>query len=609
MAQGLPGSSFAFLQTLLYLEEKRVFVSIFDNEQDAVQFRDDMSVLLPDDNILYYPAIGNQMWKELGPQGSVTGHRLAVLKALVSGEPCLVITTPDALLEKIFKPEWVKQQFIHLTLHTVRPFNSFIKNLIKMGFVREDRVDRPGEMSVRGGIVDVFLFESTHPYRIEFFGDEVDSMRKFDVETQQSLEPCSELYIIPPFAGGNFTPPEEMPLLDYPQDSTLFEYCDPFVFIHNSQLCGAQADEVKGVRDMQVREHDENVDYEDYYWLPEQLDHHIERNAVCKIEPVSISNKGIQFPFFENNRFGGNLALFKTLVDKLYNQNIVATLLCESESQRKRLQDLFEQEEFPPLDFKTLNVARGFHWPDEGVYVYTNREIYSRIRFPKPDKLDKRQIALRQQLQINKGDYIVHEEHGIGLFKGLTMIKAYGKERECLVVEYKDQDKLYVPLEKMDQVQKYSSRDGVVPVLNKLGTAQWEKLKTRTKKRMKEVAEQLIKLYATRKARTGYTFSEDTIWQKELEASFQFEETYDQLNAVTEIKQDMQKNQPMDRLICGDVGYGKTEVAVRAAFKAINDGKQVCVLVPTTILAQQHYETFVERIQSFPCGYRSVITV
>ena len=222
------------------------------------------------------------------------------------------------------------------------------------------------------------------------------------------------------------------------------------------------------------------------------------------------------------------------------------------------------------------------------------------MRLTRADRIDKRTISFREQLSIHKGDYIVHEEFGIGLFKAVEKITAYGRNQECLKIEYLEGDILFVPLEKMDKIQKYSSSDGAIPTLNKLGSPNWEKLKKRTKKKMKEIAAELIKLYATRKTRSGFAFSEDTVWQKELEASFQFEETVDQLGAIQDVKDDMQQARPMDRLICGDVGYGKTEVAVRAAFKAINEGKQVAILVPTTILAQQHFDTFSQRLLRFP---------
>ncbi|RQW03720.1 DEAD/DEAH box helicase, partial [candidate division KSB1 bacterium] len=317
----------------------------------------------------------------------------------------------------------------------------------------------------------------------------------------------------------------------------------------------------------------------------------------------------IHFAIQENGHYGGNLKLFRQEFDHLLstNERPLVFLTCDTDGQRDRMQELFREEGFPQsIHISTLNLSRGFSWPARCLYVFTTRELYSRVRMHKLNPMEKRSVSFREQLTIKKGDYVVHIDHGIGIFGGLEKIAAYGKVRECLTLFYQDGDKLFVPLEKMDQVQKYSSAEGATPTLNKLGSGAWERLKKRTKKKMREITEDLIRLYATRKMRPGYAFSEDTVWQKELEASFQFEETVDQLSAIDDVKKDMQSAQPMDRLICGDVGYGKTEVAVRAAFKAINDGKQVAVLVPTTILAEQHYATFRQRLAAFPIHVEAI---
>ncbi|RPH94212.1 MAG: transcription-repair coupling factor, partial [Calditrichaeota bacterium] len=290
-------------------------------------------------------------------------------------------------------------------------------------------------------------------------------------------------------------------------------------------------------------------------------------------------------------------------VDDVLQQfpNASIVMACDSDGQRDRLRELFFQEDFPHyIHISTLNLSSGFSWPAEKLFIYTSRELYSRVRLPKLDKLIKRPVSFREQSSMHRGDYVVHTDYGIGIFQGLEKIRAYGKVRECLTIEYLDGDKVYVPLEKMDQVQKYSAAEEGVPALSKLGSINWEKLKERTKQRMKEIAGELIGLYAARRMQEGYAFAEDTVWQNELEASFQFEETIDQLNAIRDVKFDLAASRPMDRLVCGDVGYGKTEVAVRAAFKVVTDGKQVAVLVPTTILAQQHFMTFSERMKNFP---------
>ena len=283
------------------------------------------------------------------------------------------------------------------------------------------------------------------------------------------------------------------------------------------------------------------------------------------------------------------------------SQSYKICFLCDSSEQIERMADLFQDAEInlEQFDFLQLGLNQGFIFNDAGLVVFTDNQFYGRPIRWRRRKRTHRGLTLKQLNSLSIGDFVVHVDKGIGKYQGLKKITVAGHERECLNVIYRNGD-LYVPLERMDQIQKYSAKDGVVPVLCKLGSKNWELLKKRTKKRIKELAKELTVLYAKRKTQRGYAFSKDTLWQKELEASFEFEDTPDQIKATAEIKFDMENDYPMDRLVCGDVGYGKTEVAVRAAFKAVNEGKQVSVLVPTTILALQHYEVFRDRLRNYP---------
>ena len=292
----------------------------------------------------------------------------------------------------------------------------------------------------------------------------------------------------------------------------------------------------------------------------------------------------------------------ETVLSKMLGGPAAMFLICESASHAERLTELLHESGFDEfrLQFLAGILFHGFALPEIGLAVYTDHEFYGRSRRPQRRRKLKEGLTFRQLKTLSKGDFIVHVDHGIGVYQGLQHIKVGSHERECLVIHYEGNDRLFVPLDKMDRVQKYTSREAAAPKIHKLGSPDWDRLKARTKKRLKDIAKDLIALYAARKTQTGIAFPPDTLWQKELEASFEYEETPDQTRAIAEVKSDMETDRPMDRLVCGDVGFGKTEVAIRAAFKAVQDGKQVAILVPTTLLAQQHFNTFSERLKKYP---------
>ena len=584
------------------------FICILDSDHEAKQVYEDIIQLVDERKVTYFPPLKKQIWSEVGPSGTEVGRRILALKSIIQQEVSFVVTSADALMEKVASPDDVELYSLQLRQGDDLNFEQFKAQLVEMGFNREERVESPGEFSVRGGLVDVFLFEEENPVRIEFWGDQIESIRQFDVETQRSLEQIQVIHILPLGCAGPYGPLEEQTQYDLEFTSSVFDFLskDDVLAICNDSLVSRQLEDYEQEIKVRFETLKQERSFEDANWhhyflaapAVEQIFQQHKRISMAAVQPDD--REGVQFSIMTNAHFGGNLKLFRSEIESHGTQALVI-MAADSDSQRERIQELLFQEGYPQnIHISTINLSGGFSWPEKQVFLYTARELYSRVRLPKLDKMDKRAVTFREQLSIHKGDYVVHTDYGIGEFLGLEQIKAYGKIRECLAIQYQNNDKVYVPLEKMDQVQKYSSSEGVVPVLNRLGSPQWEKLKLRTKKRMKEIAEELIKLYATRKMRPGVEFSEDTVWQKELEASFQFEETVDQLAAINDVKIDMQTPRPMDRLICGDVGYGKTEVAIRAAFKAINEGKQVAVLVPTTILAEQHYHTLFERMKNFP---------
>jgi transcription-repair coupling factor (superfamily II helicase) len=613
---GVSGSARSIVLGLLFEKLPGSILCVLPSEEEAIQLYEDLATLLGEQSVILFPSHGTQAWSEVGPLSSAIGSRITALKSLQNREKCIFVASAQALMEKVACSQDLRKSWIRLSAGQPHDFEPLIERLVRIGYSREERVDRPGEMSVRGGLIDIFLYEELNPFRIEFYGDQIESIREFDVESQRSLKKHEKLDILPISAAGAYTRYDDQPIDTLPFNAVLLEYFagDMLVSFFDQDLaCKAMEDYEK---EMSVRietfaeEHgfDHQLKYEDYYSNEQFLDKKLQEfNQIQFLSLSYQASSPIDFDIRHCAQYAGNLSLFRgELLQQFSDFNAGSkvprmVVLSDSEAQTNRLKDLFVQEGFPAgIEVETSNLSEGFIWPEEGLAVYTNKNLYGRLRLPKFGKMATRKVSFKDLSSFRNGDYVVHADFGIGIFRGLKRIKAYDKERECLIIEYRDGDKVYVPLEKMDRVQKYSSRESVVPALSKLGSADWDRLKKRTKQRVKEIAAQLIKLYATRKLKPGYAFSADTIWQKELEASFSYEETIDQLNAVNEIKADMENPIPMERLVCGDVGYGKTEVAIRAAFKALNDGKQVCVLVPTTVLAQQHLSTFSERLKPFP---------
>lgn len=616
VVQDCYGAARAFLIRHLFRTRHTAMLCLFPDSEEARQFYEDLLALLPEGRVVHFTAHGRQMWNEVGPLALTIGQRIHTLKSLLDGDPVVVVTSAAALLEKTIPPQQLRNNRRVLQTGQAYDFSELVEYLVLSGYVRESRVDAPGDLAVRGGLVDLYPYEETNPLRLEFFGDRLESIREFDVETQLSIAQRQTLSLLPLAAAGLHGPYIELSTEIPAYSATLVDYFPENAMqvlfdktLYNNELENIIAD--NSVRfETFVQDHNlAHFHYSDFYAGAEE----IQKQAQClQTIEINIFKQETAFPVLSlatlrNSHFAGNLSLLRQEVatqEQLAaaaGQKALIAVLCDSDTQAARMRDLLIQEQFPPeVAVAALNLSEGFQWPEQYCTVYTNREIYGRVRIGKTDKSGRRSMAFADLLKIKEGDFVVHTEYGVGVFQGLKQIAVYGKTRECIQIEYADGDKLYVPLEKMDRVQKYASRDGYVPALNKLGGKEWERLKSRTKARVKETAEQLIKLYAVRKMRPGHAFSTDSIWQKELEASFIYDETLDQLSAIAEIKKDMEKPVPMDRLVCGDVGFGKTEVAVRAAFKALNDGKQVAVLVPTTVLAQQHLATFNERLGKFP---------
>ncbi len=603
---GTVGSGRAMVCAELTQHLTNDLIFIEADETEAKRFYADCSALLPEDQVVWFPPLGSRFWAEIGPPHSLVGRRLATLNALLDTQTRLVVTCSQAILECVASPDVMRQSRLTVHVEDTLDFEAFVTTLVEIGYVREDRVEQPGEMSIRGGLVDVYPFDRIQPVRIEFFGDQIESIREIEVDTQRSVALLGCVQLLPLSAAGPYGPADEETTHQLELTHSVLDYLNTnahILFADRQQVLDAWQQSEEHLR-KRLNESGVAKPFDALFTTADALAEM--SNRFHPLEWVGVQRSLPHLTHFDMDppvKFNGHLTRFKDeiLTHQTHTTRAVFALFCDSEAQTERLQSILDEEGFPEtVRASHLNLSTGFLCPPLASYVYTTHDLYNRVRLVKTDRLESRNVSFRELTELKRGDFVVHSDYGIGLYRGLERIHAYGKERECLEVEYRDGDKLYVPMEKMDCVQKYSSRDGVVPSLNKLGGKEWTRLKQKTKKDVKEIADNLIKLYAMRQSETGVAFPGDDVWQKELEASFEYEETADQLQAAQEIKKDMQQETPMDRLVCGDVGFGKTEVAIRAAFKAVNSGKQVAILVPTTVLAQQHYDTFKDRLKPYP---------
>ncbi len=475
-------------------------------------------------------------------------------------------------------------------------FEDLLKKLQSIGLKREDMVEQVGDFCVRGGIVDLFVWNFDDPLRIEFFGDTIESIRRFDVFNQRSTGHLNEIIILPNLKNENGVFIDEL----LPADTIIFlEDIDAAGSGIEKNFAAAQSifleNKQAGVEENEPAKR---------YLSKEKFDKILENYSIVDTNLVSPKNAlKIDFNVKPHPEFNGSAKLFLEYLDKqtkkIPNPRII--IQCGSHNQSDRLQDIIDEEDIP-FNGKVVSgtIHNGFMAPEMNLQILTDHEIFNRFKRRMTYKRFKSGEYLRQLSSLNLYDYVVHIDYGIGRFMGMEMLDLGQVKKECIKVAYRDGDNLFVTVDRLNRIQKFSSEDGPAPRLTKLGTTEWERAKTKTKESVKKIASELISIYAQRKALGGIHFSADNQWQKELEASFVFEETEDQIKSIAEVKNDMESDEPMDRLLCGDVGFGKTEVALRAAFKAIMDGRQAAILAPTTILAFQHYQTFKDRLVEFP---------
>lgn len=599
--KGLSNTSRAIVLTLLFKQGNSNFLYITHDEDDAEIIKDDLETILGENTVAFLPDQKDRPYEVVFKDTYRKSLFQEGVEKIINPCPVFTVTTSKVLYKKLPSSDFLKKQKLIVKTGESSDFEIFKSLLMDLGFSREPFVESCGEMSVHGGIIDLFPYSNENPIRIEFFGDEIESIREFNITTQRSIRSISEMEIYPQY-------PEDHELSDRSDYVSLFDYFnkEDVLILDEKKIIQEQIrDSFEEAEEQYLHKKNkqELLTPEDVFIKWEVLEKKIDNFKTILFNLQSTKNEDVlDFGVIPQTSLRGNFHLLKNQIEGILNRNVLVYFFCEIQDQVERLEDIMSDVgiDTSRIQFAVYPLNQGFFFPDINLALFTDNQFYGRIRRRLKIKRFSGGLSFRQLKSLTKGDYVVHIDQGIGKYLGLKKISVNGNERECLTIEYKDGDLVYVPLEKMKRVQKYSAKEGLVPQISKLGTADWEKLKRKTKKKVKEIADELIQLYAKRRAQNGHSFSGDFPWQRELEASFPYEETPDQIKAIQSIKEDMESSSPMDRLICGDVGYGKTEVAVRAAFKAVNDNKQVVILVPTTVLALQHYNTFKERLEDYP---------
>lgn len=598
--KGLVGSALSLVLSESFKAADKPFLLIFNDKEEAAFYLNDLELLLNSKDVLFYPGSYRRPYQIEETDNANVLLRAEVLNRINSRKkPAIIVTYPDALFEKVVTRRELEKNTLKISVNDNLSIDFVNEVLFEYKFKRVDFVTEPGEFSVRGGIVDVFSFSHDEPYRIEFFGDEVDSIRTFDVETQLSTEQIKKISVIPNVAN-KFLEESRQSFLKYIAQKTV-------VFTKNSDLLFSRIDSLFAKASDTFETLSETINHAEpselfcnSTVLKKQL---LDFTLVEFGNTLILSNNLIEFHTAPQPAFNKN---FELLIDNLnanHNKGYNNYIACVSDQQAKRFHDIFD-DVAQDVRYKTvvLSLYQGFVDHDHKIICYTDHQIFERYhKFHLKNGYAKKQsITLKELTNLDIGDYVTHIDHGIGKFGGLQKIDVEGKKQEAIKLVYGERDVLYLSIHSLHKITKFNGKDGKPPKVYKLGSKAWKVLKQKTKSRAKEVAFNLIKLYAKRKLEKGYQYHPDTYLQLELEASFIYEDTPDQSTATADIKADMESERPMDRLVCGDVGFGKTEVAIRAAFKAVDNGKQVAVLVPTTILAYQHFRTFTERLKEFP---------
>lgn len=619
--KGLAGSSLSMAAAQLFedITEHQLFV-LPDRESAAFLYHDlellleDQGKELMDKRVHYFPSSYRRAYKLEEVDNANVKLRSEIINKLVTrDEKYIVVTYPEALSEKLISRRYLKQNSFTIRKGEILPVDVLLEFLYEYQYRQEEFVFEPGQFAWRGGIFDLFSYSEEYPFRLVLSGDHVESIRLFDTGTQLSVREAESLTIMPMVSHTEMR--EER--------ASFFEFLtgEPLLWLMKIDDLATQIDTTY----RKVEEEFEKLDSPLKHREPHELYINradflrvISENRVVEINSNVLSeyDLALDFTIKPQNALSKNVEiLLEEWIDN-YTRGYKTLFLSDNENQLKRMLKIINDLLVPynqshesqwtaeQLFMEVpLVLHEGFRDEEGKLCVYTDHQFFEKYhRFSIRDRYRKsEQFTLKEVYDLQPGDYVVHIDHGVGIYRGLEKMEIDGKVQEAIRLEYKEGDTLYISIHSLHKITKYVGKDGTPPSLHRIGSGTWERLKEKTKRRVKEIAIDLIKLYAQRKARKGYAFSPDSYLQTELEASFIYEDTPDQVKSLTEVKSDMESEHPMDRLICGDVGFGKTEIALRAAFKAVNDSKQVAVLVPTTVLALQHFTTFSERLSQMPC--------
>ena len=634
---GLAGSSASLVIRALAERRDGPILVVTRQADEASDLYEDLLYLLGPELVGHYPSRQILPYDFRAPVGEIMGQRISTLAGLLTGSLKVAVAPVRALMEPTIPRAALAESMVDLRVGQEADLDELVDRLVRLGFTRVPLVEEVGDFALRGGLVDFFTPGSDAPVRVEFFGDEVDTIRQFEVGTQRTIGSLDHVSLLPrreipitqetvesylgslpeedsEYIRRRYVNDPELPGLEWLgllfglAQGRLTEYLGEtttLVFDSETTLheeAEAVLDEAVTLRQRLAGRLTRLPEPEEYYVTKAELFSRLADYVSINIVPFKGGHPGaISFDCREHPSFGSRLDLLGEKIREYRATSVSFFIATDSIGQKARLGDLIAEKGHlatpPPIEI--ANLKGGFVSPSGGFAILTDHEIFSRYHRRVRKKKFKEGVAIADYSTLVMGDYVVHTDHGIARYLGLKTLQVDDRNRDCLVLQYLDKDKLYVPIEEFNRVSKYAGKD-TAPTLTRLGGPAWERLKTKTKKAVEDLAEDLIKLYAARKSQQGVAFGPDSVWLRQLEASFPFDETPDQAKAILDVKLDLEKEQPMDRLICGDVGYGKTEVAVRAAFKVVDSGKQVAVLVPTTILAQQHFATFSERLADFP---------
>ena len=614
---GLLSSAAPMMFSSLFTKYQSTVLFILNDADEAGYFYHDLIQVMGEDFVLYFPSSYRRAVKYGQRDSANEILRTEVLSRLASDKKHLyVVTYPDAVGELVVSRRNLDERTVALRKDQTADIMEIEKNLLALGFEEVDYVYEPGQFAIRGSILDVYSYSSEYPFRVDFFGDDIDSIRTFEVETQLSKDNKDSIEIVPEL---NSSTVDKVSLMKFLPENTIVVYRD-FLFVRDSIDQTYQ----DGFSNQAISERLESATEQEKKQIYEEMNKESQLISGAQFTSDVIDFRRIEFAHTPSGNpqtvikfnvsaqplFHKNFEMLQQALEEYTGKGYQLYILADSQKQNQRLRDIFDEmantSHTTPLAFTAVDktLHEGFADDDLKICFFTDHQIFDRYHKYnlRSDKARSGKVALSLK-EINKlsiNDYIVHVDHGIGRFGGLVRVPQGDGYQEMVRIVYQNNDVVFVSIHSLYKISKYKGKDGEPPRLSRLGTGAWENMKERTKKKLKDIARDLIKLYSRRKKEKGFSYSVDSFMQHELEASFLYEDTPDQLKATNDVKSDMEKARPMDRLVCGDVGFGKTEVAVRAAFKAAADSKQVAVLVPTTVLAYQHYKTFSDRLKDFP---------